>query len=521
MIKKILKGLGLLILAVILGAGLWVLWNLHDRHRGYEVDLHVKGGDPVTVQAGFAAKAITPEVVDTWEDVDHNAKYEPEKGDVYHDNSHNGKFDAYWIAGFDNRRAANGVHDDVWARAMVLDDGTTRLAVVVLDAIGFGHDDIVEARGMIAAADSVDYVIIESTHDHESFDLLGLWGESEYRNGIDPQMRQYVKEQIVAAVHEAVSALRPAYFILAEDPRGAEELLMDTRDPIVLDAGLRMMQAVDAENGTTLGTILSWGNHAETLWSDNLLITSDFPHYWRKYVEEGVYDGDTLVRRGVGGTALFLPGAVGGLMTTRGSQPVKDPFRDTVYVEPTFDKARAEGQKLAMLALEALSRGDTVRQTTLSLRAKTIRLPVDNKMFRLGAVLGVLDFGMAGWFKKRSEVAAFTLGPATFLAVPGEIYPEIVNGGVEAPEGRDFDITPVETPPLRELMPGRYKFVMGLANDEIGYIIPKSQWDEEAPYTYGRKKAPYGEENSLGPETAPLLYKELSGILEELEKDER
>ena len=195
---------------------------------------------------------------------------------------------------------------------------------------------------------------------------------------------------------------------------------------------------------------------------------------------------------------------------------VKDPFNDTVYVEPTFEKARAEGQKLALLTLEALAQGDTVRQTSLSLRAKTIKLPVDNKLFRLGAMLGVLDFGMSGWFKKRSEVAAFTVGPATFLAVPGEIYPEIVNGGVEAPEGRDYDIQPVETPPLREVMPGKYKFVMGLANDEVGYIIPKSQWDVEAPYAYGKKKPQYGEENSLGPETAPLLYKELTGILKEL-----
>ncbi len=516
--KKVMKWTGIVILAIVLIAGVWVMWNLRDRQRGYEVNMDVKGGAPVLMKAGFSAQPITPEIVDTWEDVDHNAKYEPDKGDIYHDNNHNGRFDAYWIAGFDNRRAANGVHDNVWARAMVLDDGKTRLAVVALDAIGFTHDDIVEARKMIPAEDSIDYAIILSTHDHESYDLLGLWGESMFRNGVNPEMRKYVKQQIVATVTEAVKRLRPAYFVLAQDPAGAASLHMDTRDPIVMDSGLRIMRAVDAQADTTLGTVLSWGNHAETLWSDNLLITSDFPHYWRKYVEEGVYDGDTLVKKGIGGTALFIPGAVGGLMTTRGSEPVKDPFRDTVWVKPTFEKACAEGQTLALLTLDALAQGDTVKKASLSLVAQTIKLPVDNKLFRLGASLGVLDIGMAGWFKKRSEVAAFTLGPATFLAVPGEIYPEIVNGGVEAPQGQDFDIKPIETPPLRELMPGKYKFVMGLANDEIGYIIPKSQWDEKAPYTYGRNKAPYGEENSLGPETAPQLYKAFTGILKELKE---
>ena len=49
--------------------------------------------------------------------------------------------------------------------------------------------------------------------------------------------------------------------------------------------------------------------------------------------------------------------------------------------------------------------------------------------------------------------------------------------------------------------------LVGLANDEIGYIIPKRQWDEKPPFCYGRKKAQYGEGNNLGPETAPLLCK--------------
>jgi hypothetical protein len=112
-------------------------------------------------------------------------------------------------------------------------------------------------------------------------------------------------------------------------------------------------------------------------------------------------------------------------------------------------------------------------------------------------------------------VAAFQIGPASFISIPGEIYPEIVNGGVTAEAGADFKIEPVEAPSLRELMPGKYKFVLCLSNDEIGYIIPKSQWDVEAPYSYKDKKQ-YGSQNSLGPETAPLIYKELSELLEEL-----
>jgi hypothetical protein len=375
----------------------------------------------------------------------------------------------------------------------------------------------VEVRKQIPQELNIDYTIISSTHTHESNDLIGIWGEHPLKSGVNKENMQYVKSQVIAAILKATERLRPAKLILAQDLTGAEEMVMDTREPIVMDPGLRLIQAVDAETDTTLGAIVAWGNHPETLWSDNLCISSDFPHYVRECLENGVYDGDTLIKPGIGGISVYVNGAIGGLMTTRASMPLEDPFLDTTYTEASFDKAKAQGTRLAMLAFDALEDPDTLfHQANLSVRAKTIALPLENRMFRLAAMLGILDFGMTGWFKTRSEIAAFTVGPASFICVPGEIYPELINGGVEAPEGQDFQIAAIEDPPLRNLMPGTHRFVIGLSNDEIGYILPKSQWDEEAPYTYSRDDAPYGEENSLGPETAPILYRELKKLLREL-----
>jgi hypothetical protein len=113
-------------------------------------------------------------------------------------------------------------------------------------------------------------------------------------------------------------------------------------------------------------------------------------------------------------------------------------------------------------------------------------------------------------------VAAWTLGPASFVHAPGELYPEILNGGVDSPEGGDYEIDPIEVPSIRSQMPGRIRFFSGMSNDMIGYIVPKSQWDEEPPYTYGRESAPYGEINSLGPETAPRIHQSIMELLDEL-----
>ncbi len=516
--KKWSLRIGGVIAGIVLLIAIWGYWNLQDRNPGYEVDLHISGADtPGTIRVGFAALPITPTVVDTWNDINNDAKYSEKDGDTYNDNNNNGKFDAYWIAGFSQKRAANGVHDDVWARVVIFDDGETRLALVSLDAIGFGHDEVIDIRKQIPADAEIDYAIISSTHTHESNDLVGVWGGHPLKSGVNKENMEYVKSQAVAAIVQASSNMRPAKLLFAQDLTGAEDLLMDTRKPIVKDPGLRLIQAIDAETDTTLGVLVSWANHPETLWSKNLFISSDFPHYLRECIEKGVYEGDELRMPGIGGTAVYINGAVGGLMATRGSMPVKDPFSDTAYIEPSFDKIRAQGQHLAMLSLSALANPDTVvRKAGISIRAKTINMPLANKKFALAAALKVLDRGMTGWFKMRTEIAAFTLGPASFLSVPGEIYPEIINGGIQTPEGQDYKIDKVETPPLRELMPGKYKFVIGLANDEIGYIIPKSEWDEEKPYLYGAKKSPYGETNSFGPETAPILHREFQEILGEL-----
>ena len=62
----------------------------------------------------------------------------------------------------------------------------------------------------------------------------------------------------------------------------------------------------------------------------------------------------------------------------------------------------------------------------------------------------------------------------------------------------DFPDAPVE-PSVMEILPGKNMILAGLANDELGYIVPKRQWDEKPPFAYGRKDSQYGEENSCGP----------------------
>ena len=179
---KIFKWIGIFLLAIVLGLGIFIFINLQDHNPGYEINLSIKPIKESSLLAGFSAKSISPTVPDSWIDINSNAQYNPKEGDTYTDGNGNGKFDAVWMAGFDNKRAANGIHDDLWARTCIIDDGSTRIAIVALDAIGFFHDEVIDIRRRISPDAGITYTIITSTHTHEAPDLMGLWGPSFFKS---------------------------------------------------------------------------------------------------------------------------------------------------------------------------------------------------------------------------------------------------------------------------------------------------------------------------------------------------
>lgn len=106
-----------------------------------------------------------------------------------------------------------------------------------------------------------------------------------------------------------------------------------------------------------------------------------------------------------------------------------------------------------------------------------------------------------------TEVAYIRLGELQVACIPGEIYPESVYGKIQDPidAGADFQDAPPE-PSIVEVLPGEKILIIGLANDELGYLVPKRQWDRAKPFAYGRQQDQYGEENSVGSDAAPIIY---------------
>jgi hypothetical protein len=419
-----------------------------------------------------------------------------------------------WLAGYGHNRQATGVHDPLWARAVVLNDGGAKIALVSVDLVGIQRPTVQNIRAKLPA---YHHVMVSSTHNHEGPDVVGLWGPAPTMSGVDPEYLALLESKVIEAVHRAESGLRPAQaeYGTAE----GSDLLEDSRLPIVKDGILRLLRFTsDGADGKPplIGILVQWNCHPESLGSKNTEITADFPYAVVRELELSN-----------GCPVAYFTGAVGGLMSNPSTWKLAD---GTVVADGTFAFADAYGKDTAAVASKALQQLSPIRLTPFTTVSKPVALKLDNPIYKLMRAAGVMERDAFAWtgdpfqvgsklpprstkgdLAIESEVSYLRLGELHVALIPGELYPELVNGQFQEPAepNVDFPDAPLETPVMKTL-PGPKTLLFGLASDEVGYIIPKRQWDEKPPFAYGRSKSQYGEINSVGPDVAATLMNALA-----------
>ena len=439
------------------------------------------------------------------------------------------KAETVWLAGYgaSGRRAA-GIHDPLRVRALVVSDGRTTVALATVDAIGLAREDVLDVRRQLGWEGPDRYLFLVATHDHSAPDTSGLWGRFPGVSGIDSRRHKKLKKAVADLVRELAGQMREAELVAARaepDPAG---LCRDSRDPVVIDNELGVVE-LRAKGGGSIGTLVRWSCHPEVLERDNLLITADYP---------GALCGKVEAERG--GTCVFFPGAIGGLMTPDAdvSGPLEDDYKEMTRV----------GEALAGHAIKALS-GRTLRlkEAAVAFSTRTVLLPVENARYLL--FLPSLSGGhrlrdadgrpLASWKKwylplrhlllfplperlrpwVESEVSLVSLGPVRILGIPGELFPELAVGGYDGsrrygrplvrptnPNPPDFAAAP-KPPYLREKLKAEHGFIVGLANDMVGYIIPGYDF-QVTPTRSMLPKPPgthYEETNSIGPRATGII----------------
>ena len=110
------------------------------------------------------------------------------------------------------------VHDDLHARCLVLDDGKTKLALVVCDLLGINRVISEEARKQIAARHGIprEQVMISATHTHSAASALGE--DSRKLDQTADDYQQFVAKRIADGVARAINNLRPAQIAFGTTP---------------------------------------------------------------------------------------------------------------------------------------------------------------------------------------------------------------------------------------------------------------------------------------------------------------
>jgi len=472
------------------------------------------GPNPLTnepLRIGVAAVPITPfgpnpdwdgTITDSgvwgekYQDLNHNGKWdlgEPFDDDPANsvlDPSSKGKYDGIYLAGFGHNRPATGKHDDLWARAIVIDRGPARIAIVSLDLIGYyshaNYYGLGEIRKLVDPGLRITDILITSTHDHEAPDTIGAWGNSSLSDGKYPKYLRFVDRSVAKAITMAARTIAPARVKLGRtDPQLSVSIAgLQTRThgrpPDFFDDELRVMQFVGTEGisrDKVIATLINWNTHPESMESQNTLITSDFPDAVRRTIEQKY-----------GGSAVYVSGDLGAVEIIGDSNNKKTdrtrfdgrdfPIKpDRNRPDYTFERTEAIGHDVARAAADAIDRGEWT-SPELSIRKAEFSATMDNAAYLFLADKGVLDTMPRPAPGEQPAIHTviydIRLGDAEILTVPGEVLPEVFYG-VEKHQRTDCPQADTGRPReinVREKMTGKYRFIFGLCPDEFGYIVP-------------------------------------------------
>ncbi|MCS7300569.1 MAG: neutral/alkaline non-lysosomal ceramidase N-terminal domain-containing protein, partial [Fimbriimonadales bacterium] len=277
-----------------------------------------------------------------------------------------------FLAGYaPNRPNTGGVHDDIWARAVVVQAGQERLAIVVCDLLGLLRDDVQKIRQRVKSVPP-NRVMVLCTHVHSAPDTIGLWGPSPAQSGRDEAYMNFVIETVAKTVDEAASRLQPATVGFAKTT--VEGVAYNYRIEKILDTEAAVMQFRNKADGKVIATLTNFACHPEVLNNDQL--TADFCHWYYQTVENKV-----------GGVAIFANGALGGMISPA---PNPDP-----NIPKGRDWARAEryGTTIANRALEAIEKATFTDAVQIEHKESTYTVPLENERFRLALQAGVIPQG--------------------------------------------------------------------------------------------------------------------------------
>lgn len=375
--------------------------------------------------------------------------------------------DGTFLAGYDQNRRSTGVHDDLYAKAVVFDDGTTAIALVVVDSVGIQYDTVGKIRAAASEKTTAvslppEQIVVASTHTHCSPDVIGIYGPDQTQTGRDDTYMNLLIDTCANTVAKAAAGLEPAALVTAETE--CVGWAVNDSEAGELDNSVTILQCV-RDSGDPIVTLTGFACHPTVLDGDTTLVSADWVGAFYKEMAANTP-----------GEHMFVQGGVGGWI-----QP-KTPER-------TFALAESYGKDLAAKTRAALEQTAPVNGTTVRFARKVFAVPNENELFKQIGAAGLNLIPREFVDGVETEVAWFAVGDAQFATHPGETAPKFT----------------WDTEALMDTGP---KFVVGLGLDQLGYIV-KPEWFDSPDIPF----ATYQTSMSLGRQAGPSMMTALGSVI--------
>ncbi len=280
------------------------------------------------------------------------------------------------LAGFFHNRVSVRIRDDLHARAVVLSDGRTRVAIISLELICVDSDFVDKAKALIEAETGLDsdHVMITATHTHTGPEVR-LVGNKVSRNEawlaglprlIADAVRQ-AREHSIPVTLRAGKVATDGYVFnrLFKRRDGTEQMgrggdasdLLGPAGPV--DPDLQTLSFVD-EKGTVRGIIFNLGMHGGPTigGGDADFISADWPGEVARHLRL-LYGPDVL--------PMYLQGSCGDTWP--------HPYTNRILPQNGPAKALALGRGLAGAAAYAAERAEPETLARLSVRVRHVDIP--------------------------------------------------------------------------------------------------------------------------------------------------
>jgi hypothetical protein len=361
------------------------------------------------------------------------------------------------LSGYGNRTnvPSTGVHDPVYARAVVLESEGRRAAVVGADILMMTRELKEDVERRVFDLD-LDFLSISATHTHYS---IGAYvdnkvAEIAVMGKYDPEAFEIVASALEQALREASANMKPAMAAAGSGP-GPDVTSNRRHKGGPTDPTMRVLGIWD-ESGTLMAVMMNHAIHPTTMPSQTTLVSGDNAGLAEIILEE----------KHPGAIAIFMNGGEGDQSPDIGWS------RSSWETVEEIGRRMAESADAVMAGLEPQSDVNmTLYQHSFDMPPVYLRPSLQcwgglNQLFRV--------FGK-NMMRDQGELMGLALNDALFLFSPAEI---------------SYDIQKH----LEDKWPDKTVFVVAQSNDIWGYVITPEDYKtggyESCLNFYGREFGP-------------------------------